>query len=79
MAMRRLRVQMRIGWLVVAVAIVALLMAWLDPIAVVELVGLALVVVIPVTAAAPGSRVRIAAWVLLLYPGRCQFASTLRG
>jgi len=37
-------------------------------IAVVASVGLALVVVIPVTAAAPASRVRIAAWVLSLYP-----------
>ncbi len=66
--MRQLRVQMRIGWLMVAVAIVALLLAWLDPILVVALVGLALVGVIPVTTVAPGSRVRIAAWVVSLYP-----------
>jgi hypothetical protein len=60
--------QFRRSWLMIAVAIVAVLFAWLDPASVVALVGMAVVFAVPVTMAQAERRIRVAAWVLSLYP-----------
>lgn len=66
--MRRPRVRFTIRRMMVAVAIVALLFAWLDVVGTIAVAGMILVALIPVALAAPGRRVGVAAWVLSLYP-----------
>jgi hypothetical protein len=66
--MIRPRLQFRFFWLMIAVAIVAVLLAWLNPASVVALVGMAVVFTVPVAMAQAGRRIRAAAWVLSLYP-----------
>jgi hypothetical protein len=60
--------QFRIRWLMLAVAVLALLLAWLSPVLVVSVFGLALVLVVPMILASPGRRIRAVAWVVSLYP-----------
>jgi hypothetical protein len=66
--MRRPRLQFRLAWLMTAVAIIALLLAWFHPSSVLALVGSAVVFVVPVAIAQPERRIRVAAWALSLYP-----------
>src|SRR5689334_8143954 len=66
--MKRPRLQFRLSWLMLAVAIVALLLALLDPVSVMAVVGLAAVFAVPVAMARPERRIKIAAWALALYP-----------
>jgi hypothetical protein len=52
----------------VAVAVIAVLLAWLNVWAAVALVGLYLVVIIPAAVAAPGHRLEAASWASSLQP-----------
>ncbi len=66
--MRLPRVQFTIGRLMVAVAVIAVLLAWLDVRAAFALVGLGLVVLIPAAIAPPGRRLEVASWASSLQP-----------
>jgi hypothetical protein len=66
--MRLSRAQFTIGRLMVAVAFIAVLLAWLDPRAAVALIGLGLVVIIPAAIAPSGRRIEIASWASALQP-----------
>jgi hypothetical protein len=57
-----------IGRLMVAVAVIAVLFALLDPRAVLALIGLALAVIIPAAIAPPRRRIEAASWGSLLQP-----------
>jgi hypothetical protein len=57
-----------IGRLMVAVAVIAVLLAWLDIEAGVALVGFGLVVIIPAAVASPGHRLEAASWASSLQP-----------
>jgi hypothetical protein len=67
-SMTKLRSQLRIWWLMVAVAFVAVLLAWLPPEAVVASVGIVLVVLIPVACSPPELRPVVAIWAVALHP-----------
>ena len=64
------RVRFRIWWLMVATAIVAMVLAWLDEaVAVaVALMGMVIIAVVPVTCASPKLRLIVTSWTLALYP-----------
>ena len=62
------RVQLRFWWLVVAVAIVALPLAWLDRADAVALFLMSLVALVPVAFARTGRRLEVAYWVAALHP-----------
>ena len=66
--MERLCMQLRIWWLMFAVAIVAVLCAWLDPLDFLASVCLVLVVLIPAASAPPRHRILVTTWFLSLYP-----------
>jgi hypothetical protein len=66
--MRLPRVRFKIWWLMLAVAIVAVLLAWFDVADVIAFVGAALVVIVPAIVAAPGRRLERAGWVVSLQP-----------
>ena len=66
--MRLPRVRFTIGRLMVAVAVIAGLLAWLDVRAAIALVGLGLVVIIPAAIAPPGRRLEAASWASSLQP-----------
>jgi hypothetical protein len=66
--MRLPRVRFTIGRLMVAVAVIAVLLAWLDVRAAFALVGLGLVVIIPAAIASPGRRLEAASWASSLQP-----------
>ena len=66
--MRVPSVQFTIGRLMVGVAVIAVLLAWLDVGIAIALVGLGLVVIIPAVRAAPGSRLEAASWASSLQP-----------
>jgi hypothetical protein len=57
-----------IGRLMVAVAVIAVLLAWLGLWAAVALIGLGLVVMIPAAIASPGHRLQAASWASSLQP-----------
>jgi hypothetical protein len=54
--------------MMIAVAVIAVLLAWLDVRAAIGLVGLGLVVIIPAAIASPGHRLEAASWASLLQP-----------
>ena len=66
--MRLLSVQFTIGRLMIAVAVIAVLLAWLGVWATIALVGLGLVVIIPAAIASPGHRLEAASWASSLQP-----------
>src|SRR5436305_6150411 len=66
--MKRPRLQFRLSWLMLAVAIVALLLALLDPASAVAVGVLAAIFTFPVSMAQPKRRIMVAAWALSLYP-----------
>jgi hypothetical protein len=66
--MPRPRVRFTIRRMMVAVAVIAVLLAWLDVWAALALVGLGLVVVIPAAIASPGRRLEAASWASSLQP-----------
>jgi hypothetical protein len=66
--MRLSRVRFTIGRLMAAVAIIAILLAWLDVRAALALAGLGLVVIIPAVIAPPGRRLEAASWASSLQP-----------
>jgi hypothetical protein len=63
-----LPVRFTIGRLMVAVAVIAVLLAWLDVRAAFALVGLGPVVIIPAAIASPGRRLEAASWASSLQP-----------
>ena len=67
-AMRLPRVRFKIWWLMLAVAIVAVLLAWLDVVNVIALTGMALVFIVLVAIAPRGRRLEVACWVVSLQP-----------
>jgi hypothetical protein len=67
-AMRLPSVRITIGRLMVAVAVIAVLLAWLDVRAAIALVGLSFVVMIPAAIASPGHRLEAASWASSLQP-----------
>jgi hypothetical protein len=60
--MRVPRVQFQLRWLMVAVALLAVLLAWIHPYGVIGLAGMALVVIIPAVLAPPRRRLEVASW-----------------
>lgn len=66
--MRLTSVRFTIGRLMVAVAVIAVLLAWLDLRAAIALVGLGLIVIIPAAIASPGHRLEAASWASSLQP-----------
>ena len=60
--MRFHRIRYTIGQLMIAVAVIAVLLAWLDVRAAFALVGLGRVVIIPAAIAPPGRRLEAASW-----------------
>ena len=66
--MRFPHLRFTIGRLMVAVAVIAVLLAWLDVRAAFALVGLGLVVIIPAAIASPGRRLEAASWASSLQP-----------
>jgi len=66
--MTKLRSRLRLWWLMVAVAFVAVLLKWLPAVAVVASVGIVLVVLIPVACSPPERRLAIATWTVTLHP-----------
>jgi hypothetical protein len=66
--MRFHRIRYTIGQLMIAVAVIAVLLAWLDFRAAFALVGLGLAVIIPAAIAPPGRRLEAASWASSLQP-----------
>ena len=66
--MRFRRIRFTIGQLMIAVAVIAVLLAWLDVRAAFALVGLGLVVIVPAAIAPPGRRLEAASWASSLQP-----------
>jgi hypothetical protein len=66
--MRLPRVRFTIGRLMLVVAVIAALLAWLDARAALALMGLILVLIIPAAIAPPGHRLEAASWASLLQP-----------
>jgi hypothetical protein len=66
--MRLSGVRFTIGRLMVAVAVIAVLLAWLGLWAAIALVGLGLIVIIPAAIASPGHRLEAASWASSLQP-----------
>jgi hypothetical protein len=66
--MRLASLRFTIGKLMVAVAVIAVLLAWLGLWAAIALVGLDLPVIIPATIASPGHRLKVASWASSLQP-----------
>lgn len=62
------RVWFTIRRIMVVVAVVAVLIAWLDVVGMIAVAGMILVVLIPVACSAPGHRCGVAGWALSLYP-----------
>ena len=62
------RVRFRIWWLMVATAIVAMVLAWLDEAVAVALMGMVIIAVVPVTCSSPNRRFIVTSWTLALYP-----------
>ena len=62
------RVRFTIGRLMAAVAVIAILLAWVDLRAALALVGLSLVVISPAAIAPPGRRLEAASWASSLQP-----------
>ena len=62
------RARFRIGRLMTAVAVIAILLAWLEVRVALAIAGLSLVVIIPVAIAAPGRRLEAASWASSLQP-----------
>lgn len=61
-------VRFTIGRLMIAVAVIAVLLAWLGLWAAIALVGLGLAVIIPAAIASPGYRLEAASWASSLQP-----------
>jgi hypothetical protein len=61
-------VRFTIGRLMIAVAVIAVLLAWLGPWAAIALVGLGLAVILPAAIASPGHRLEAASWASSLQP-----------
>jgi hypothetical protein len=66
--MRTPRVRFTIGFLMVAVAVIAVFFAWLDVPASIAVIGLGLPVILPATIASPGRRLEAASWASSLQP-----------
>src|SRR4051812_12515277 len=67
-----------IWWMMVAVAAVAMLLAWLDAVLVVALAGLAAVILLPVALAPSERRLDVALWAVAPLPAMgpvCLYAS----
>jgi hypothetical protein len=62
------RVRFRIWWIMVATAIVAVLLAWLNVAVALALVCMVLIAVVPVAYSSPKRRLLVASWVVALYP-----------
>jgi hypothetical protein len=66
--MPRPRFRFTIQRIMVAVAVIAVFLAWLDVRAAFALVGLGLVVIIPAAIASPGRRLKAGSWASSLQP-----------